>query len=65
MAWTQTDLDDLDAAIALGALKVKYADKEVTYRSLSEMRELRREMARQLAGTTRRRRRVGVMSRGL
>lgn len=39
MAWTQTDVDALKAAIALGALKVRYSDREVTYRSLDEMRE--------------------------
>lgn len=35
----------LNEAIAQGALKVKYADKEVTYRSLSEMLQLRNLMA--------------------
>lgn len=39
MAWTQTDIDKLKAAIAQGATKVKFADREVTYRSLDEMRE--------------------------
>lgn len=39
MAWTQTDVDKLKAAIAQGATKVKFADREVTYRSLDEMRE--------------------------
>lgn len=39
MAWSQTDIDSLKAAIATGALKVRYADgSEVTYRSLAEMR---------------------------
>lgn len=39
MAWTQTDVDKLKAAIALGALRVSYADRDVTYRSLEEMRQ--------------------------
>lgn len=39
MAWTQTDIDKLKVAIAQGATKVKFADREVTYRSLDEMRE--------------------------
>lgn len=39
MAWTQTDIDALKAAIAQGALKVRFADRDVTYRSLKEMRE--------------------------
>lgn len=37
MAYTQTQLDTLNAAIAQGALKVKYGDKEVEYRSLTDM----------------------------
>lgn len=40
MAFAQSDIDALEAAIATGALKVRYADgREVTYRSLAEMRE--------------------------
>lgn len=37
MAWIQDDLDALKDAIKTGARKVKYADKEVEYRSLDEM----------------------------
>lgn len=36
-AWTSEDLAALERAIAQGALRVKYGDKEVEYRSLSEM----------------------------
>ncbi len=39
MAWTQIDIDLLKSAIAQGATKVKFADREVSYRSLDEMRE--------------------------
>lgn len=39
MAFTQTEIDKLKQAIALGALRVRYADRDVTYRSLDEMRE--------------------------
>lgn len=43
MAFTTADADTLRAAIATGALKVRYADgREVTYRSLSEMRDIMR-----------------------
>ncbi len=38
----------LAAAIASGALRVKYADKEVEYRSLAEMVTLLNTMAIQL-----------------
>lgn len=41
MAVTQQDVDAIEAAIATGALRVRYADgREVTYRSLAEMREI-------------------------
>lgn len=45
MAYTQQQLDILDAAIAQGALTVEYADKKVTYRSLDEMFRIRNLMA--------------------
>jgi hypothetical protein len=48
MAFNQAQLDALDEAIASGSLKVKYADKELTYRSLSEMMQLRDLMAKSL-----------------
>lgn len=53
MAWTQTDVDNLREAIALGATRVRIADRDVTYRSLDEMRSLLREMEAQVAGTKR------------
>lgn len=40
MAFTQTDIDALKKAIGTGALRVQFADREVTYRSLKEMREV-------------------------
>jgi hypothetical protein len=48
MAFTQQQLDTLDAAIAQGALTVKYGDKEVTYRSLNDMIRTRNMMAQAL-----------------
>jgi hypothetical protein len=39
-AWTTDDLAALEKAVAQGALRVKYGDKEVEYRSLSEMMRL-------------------------
>lgn len=51
MAYSQSDLDALDRAIGTGALKVKFADgREVTYRSLADMRSIRREMSDAIAG---------------
>ena len=41
MAWTESDLIILEKAIAQGATRVKYADKEVEYRTLTEMMTIR------------------------
>ncbi len=48
MAFTQTQYDAITDAIAQGALTVKYADKEVTYRSLDSMIRIRTMMAAEL-----------------
>jgi hypothetical protein len=47
-SFTLEQLQKLEAAIASGTTKVKYADKEVTYRSLSEMREILAMMRKEL-----------------
>lgn len=50
MAYSQTDLDRLDAAIASGTLKVRFSDgSEVTYRSMAELMAARNHVAAQLA----------------
>lgn len=51
MAFTQPQLDALEEAIAQGALTVKYQDKEVTYRSLSDMMKIR-DLIRQKLGSS-------------
>jgi hypothetical protein len=51
MAFAQSDIDTLNAAIASGALKVRYADgREVTYRSLDEMLKTLKIMQGDVAG---------------
>lgn len=51
--WTDADLRALDKAIATGATKVRFADnREVTYRSLADMRSIRKEMADALMGAS-------------
>jgi len=40
MAWTQADIDRLKKALGQGATRVRFADREVTYRSLNELREI-------------------------
>jgi hypothetical protein len=55
MAWSQTDIDTLRAAVASGVLSVSYAGppaRSITYQSLKDMRELLAEMtATSAAGT--------------
>lgn len=48
MAWTLTELADLEKAIAQGALTVQYQDRRTTYRSLEEMLRLRGLMRKDL-----------------
>lgn len=57
MAWTQAHIDALKEAIALGAKKVKYFDKEIEYRSLDEMRDILAEMEAEVNPTTNKTRR--------
>lgn len=56
MAFTSTDLDTINAAIASGAKMVRYADKTVEYHSMEEMMRARELIMNQLgvnAGTSR------------
>jgi hypothetical protein len=52
MAYTQTQLDALETAIAQGALSVQFNDKKVTYNSYPEMIRLRDSMRSELGVTT-------------
>ncbi|MEN9767689.1 MAG: hypothetical protein RLZZ32_1649 [Cyanobacteriota bacterium] len=58
MAYTQTQLNDLRAAIAEGVTKVAANGRTVEYRSLAEMRQLERIMAEELEQSTRRPERI-------
>ena len=49
VTWTEDDLRNIEQAIATGALVVKYTDREVRYRSLNEMKEVR-DMIRKALG---------------
>lgn len=47
--WTEDDLITINRAIATGASKVRFADgREVTYRSLADMRSTRDEITASL-----------------
>jgi hypothetical protein len=64
MAYTQTDVDKLKAAIATGAREVWYGDKRVAYRSLTEMKEVLSTMEAEVSGKKVSRRRRIVFSKG-
>ena len=51
MAFTKTDLDALEAAIASGNRDVQLDGKRVVYRNLQEMLQIRDIMRRELAET--------------
>lgn len=52
MAYTSTQLADLRAAIAEGVLSVRFSDgRQLTYRSLDEMRRIEQTMAAELEPT--------------
>jgi hypothetical protein len=63
--WTADDLKRLEAAMSEGALRVKYKDKEIEYRSVSEMSKLRDLMKRELGLTARTSRIYPNFSKGL
>lgn len=41
MAWTQQQLDAVEAAIASGELTVRFGDRTVSYRSMDELLQAR------------------------
>lgn len=47
-AFTISNLNSLEVAIAEGALRVKYLDKEIEYRTLKDMLKIRDIMKREL-----------------
>jgi hypothetical protein len=57
MAWTQTDLDAIEKAIASGARRVRFQTHEVEYQSTGDMLRARNLIASELDEA----RRPGVM----
>ena len=49
MAFTETDLNAIDRAIATGELEVAYADRRVRYRSIAELKKARALIAKDVA----------------
>lgn len=52
MSYTPAQYQALTAAIAQGALTVRYKDRTVTYRSLDEMLRIKRDMEHSLGLTS-------------
>ena len=48
MAYTQSDLDALQAALAKGEKRVSFGDKTVEYRSVEELQAAIRQVKREL-----------------
>jgi len=64
-AYTKEQYDALCAAIAQGAMRVRYGDKEVQYRTLSEMNQIKASIEQQLGITKRKNRILTSFSKGL
>lgn len=65
MAWTQQDLDTLEAAMATGAKRVKYADKEVEYQNLKEMLAMRDVIREELSLNAKPKMRLASYNKGV
>jgi hypothetical protein len=52
MAYTDADLQRIEAAIAGAELEVQYSDKRVKYRSMDELRTARTEILKSLQSAT-------------
>jgi ABC-type Zn uptake system ZnuABC Zn-binding protein ZnuA len=52
MAFTQSDLDKINTAIATGSLSVSFSDRTVTYRSIESLIKAKNHIAAELASTT-------------
>lgn len=65
MAWTQQDLDNLEAAMATGAKRVKYADKEIEYNSWAEMLAARNLIREELGLNTQPKMRLASYNKGV
>jgi hypothetical protein len=52
LAYAQADIDNLKEAIAQGALRVRFGDRDVIYRSLAEMQQTLTIMQNEVNGAT-------------
>jgi hypothetical protein len=49
MAWTQTDLDNINSAISSGALEVRFSDRTIRYQTTSDLIKARLMIEDELA----------------
>ena len=66
MAWTQDQLDAIEAAIASGELTVRFGDRMVTYRSMDELlraRDVIRDGLAQQSGSAKERYSFGQVTK--
>lgn len=63
MAYTQSDLDAVESAIARGEQTVQFADRTVTYRSVDQLLKAKADI--QAALSSRTRTSLGVGNKGL
>lgn len=64
-AWSQSDLDAIEAAIKSGVQRVKYDNKEIEYRSMDEMMRVRDAIRKTLGQTAASPRILANFSKGL
>jgi len=52
MAWSQAQIDAIEAAIASGELTVRFGDRTVTYRSMEELLQARAVITEAIAAAS-------------
>ena len=52
MAFSQTDLDNINSAIATGEMSVEFNGRRVTYRSIADLKEARNIVVADLAAAS-------------
>jgi hypothetical protein len=65
VAYSQSNLDAIRAAIAKGELSVEFADRRVTYRSMAELILAEAHISQALNTSPRSKQRYGVATKGL
>ena len=64
MAWTQTDINKLKAAMAGGIRRVQYTSGSVEYQSVAEMEKVLKRMEQEVSGVQPTRRTVARFQSG-